>query len=1108
MAINNLFFTLTPEKFAKAIAENLPEILTPAQRLQAEVILVTASSKALVIAEEKMRLQGSLPARGLDSPLSSVTRTAMTEKYLYDYVFAADEAAVAYIAQPQTFTSTAHPSFARTRNLKIAGNPLVTKLASFTLDDLEKIAKTGKLSNENRQDVNPILSDISNNLKVRENKRTRQDELQETALDPIPEIIAADREQLKIIKQRSGEKFSNTAQLRAVSAMLPEFNNWFLDGDGKRTVHVFDAEYAIPAVKAETLEAYRSTLSEVEKRTNNTELSRVLGQIYGKIDLYEEVSELASNRMNALNELHAAKNFDPYNIEAVDRYNNALAEAEAESLKYKNKLSAKIAGSMVRNILTSDDTAELKDTLERVLTAHYEGEKKLPDDLVEVAESIYISMHHRGNYASKLQRRENARQYQEVLEYLVGNNREFEKALCEKLGVEQKNIHRTLKNPDRYLEAVNLVAESALSPEDSMNIRGAFFESYKQVAGKLAGFDEDEKYIVIPLEDRELLTLDALGHFRMANLYPEAFKAGFITAEYAQPDITILRTGDQNQIKEEVVRLAEADSLLQIAFAYAMGAEKTKIIPLHEDPATMRYASDAKSNLLKNKVYQEYLQQFMGVQTIADAEQKCSRKLDSEGKIAAMMAYEVLAQEGISEKEMQERGLDIKMLKRTRVLIGPDDMQACSDNTKRAGAIGLELADLSVRETKLAFCANPLQIEGEAFVVISPKYYGQGGSMMRATGVPMDVTQATWQGEHLMWLTALAIAFENSNRMFSRLAMRHGVETDERILENAANTVSANISNTLGVPGHLPKTNERELLFGAMQEYIGDTRDNSRCDAYLKKYGISVPNWSARPDNKTESTSIFNPGRAIGVAGQMMRLMNNIISTEKIFDVGSKGAGKGEITEASAKEIREWLSKDGTLQQIMASGAFMANIVDPAKVWSSHGMALTKNEQGAATITDKNGNRVALEKLVEAFDKGVNSYKDPNGATFDAADLYLADLTCQHITLEKGLLAVYKKPSLIDLFEPEHQGTVAYYKELHERMIDLIDQYKGKKGPDADFAKGIYYILFESGPQIYPQPGVLQARRCGYEREVTTSAQAVDGLQSGSRISSVPVELL
>ena len=60
MAINNLFFTLTPEKFAKAIADNLPETLTPAQRLQAEVVLVTASSKALVIAEEKMRLANHL----------------------------------------------------------------------------------------------------------------------------------------------------------------------------------------------------------------------------------------------------------------------------------------------------------------------------------------------------------------------------------------------------------------------------------------------------------------------------------------------------------------------------------------------------------------------------------------------------------------------------------------------------------------------------------------------------------------------------------------------------------------------------------------------------------------------------------------------------------------------------------------------------------------------------------------------------------------------------------------------------------------------------------------------------------------------------------------
>lgn len=1106
MAINNLFFTLTPEKFAKAIADNLPETLTPAQRLQAEVVLVTASSKALVIAEEKMRLTGSggLPARAVDSPLSSVTRTAMTERYLYEYVFAGNEAAVADIVQTQTFTSTAHPSFARTRDLKVASNQLVVKLAEFTLNQLQNISETGRLSQEDTEDLSNVLSGVSSNLKVRENKRSRQGELQETVLDLIPVFIAADEEQLKIIKQRSGEKFSNTAQLRAVSAMFPEFNNWFLDGDGKRTVHVFDAEYAIPAVKGETLEAYTGTLSEVAKRTNNRELLRVLEEISKRIELYEDLKQLASDRMDALNELHAAKNYDPYDVGAVDRYNNALREAEATSLAYKEKLNSELNGLKVRHILMGDDTTALKDTLEKVLTAHYEGKKKLPDDnIVGVAESIYISMHHRGNYASKLQRRENARQYQDVLEYLVGNSREFEKTLCERMKIEQSNVQRALKNPQRYLEAVNLVAESAVSPEDSMGIRAAFLGSYKQVAGKLAGFDEAGEYVVIALEDRELLTLDALGHFRMAHLYPEAFKAGFITAEYAQPDITILRTGDQKQIKEEVVRLAEADSLLQIAFACALGAEKTKIIPLHEDPATMRYASEAKSNLLKNKVYQEYLQQFMGVQTIADAEQKCLRKLDADGKITAMMAYEVLAQEGISEKEMQKRGLDIEMLKRTRVLIGLDDMQACSDNTKRAGAIGLELAELSVRETKLAFCANPLEIEGEAFVVISPKYYGQGGSMMRATGVPMDVTQATWQGEHLMWLTAEAIAFENSNRMFSRLAMRHGVETDERILENAANTVSANISNKLGVPGHLPKTNERELLFGAMQEYIGDTRDNSRCDAYLKKYGISVPNWSARPDNKTESTSIFNPGRAIGVAGQMMRLMNNIISTEKIFDVGSKGAGKGEITEASAKEIREWLSKDGTLQQIMASGAFMANIVDPAKVWSSHGMALTKNEQGAATITDKNGNRVALEKLVEAFDKGVNSYKDPNGATFDAADLYLADLTCQHITLEKGLLAVYKKPSLIDLFEPEHQGAVAYYKELHERMIDLIDQYKGKKGLDADFAKGIYYILFESGPEIYPQPGVLQARRYP---EVTSTANEVQGLKA--RISSPSIELL
>jgi hypothetical protein len=990
-----------------------------------------------------------------------------------------------------------------------------------------------KLPDNRTGRVKQILAEMKDLMQPRK-KRTRREELQETALDLIPNAMDAASEQMRISKQRKkslgnyglegadvqvedyerevdGEtrkgklytitggtvkeyEFSDVKQLQAFAATLPEFNNWFLDGDGKRTCHVYDAEVAAPAVKRATYQQYNRLLEKLPDRFDGLDVASWRRRIKRTVDVLKDVEELAAARMdafNAVDEAYKAYNEDKYDKDLRQAYKEALAVAEKASQKYMKKLHGitDIDGRSVREILTGDDMSELRQQLGTALEKIYSNKEHTERPYKHAAEDLFVKLTKYGNYAVHMQRRENAQQYKEVFEYLVQNTPEIVKKLAFELHVDEGEVLADIRsNAEFYAKSVEVVAKSAADVNDPLNMREAIFNAYKRLAHKLEKRvkADDEKVVMQPLEERESLALDALGCYNMGRIYPELFKGGYVIAEFAQPDIDVLREGSDEQIRSEVVKLARSDVLLQVAFANAMGTPGSAIIPLHEDPATMKYSPDAQAVLREEPILSYFMKQ-MGVANGKDAEAKALRYIDESGKPQLLTAYQNLKRLGASDQEMAKKGLDVAALKNSYVLEAPFDMEACSDNNKRSSTMGSEEAEQSIRDKTIAASRHPISLDGKQYVIVKPKYMGQGGAIARATKIALDTQQATWQGEQLSALNPKSIAHMAQNNMLGRLYLTQEAalgHTPSEKLYDISSERPIHTGNALGLPGTSITKEERELMDETIKARIASTRDDKRYNDFLVKYGEPAPNYSARPDAKGTKKETFNSGRAIGIAAKEAGIWSNVIGIAEMFDVGKRGRGKGQITNDSAQEVRQWNHKDPYIQHMLTAGALVANFVNLKEKWA-RGNIEYREHDGEVTLTKK-GVTVPLEVLQIAYDKKQAEYKDPqSGVVFDGGDLVMAHLTEQFHRLKKGLLAVYPgKKDLLDLFDKEHQPTIIAYKELYDDILQRLRETKpGKDEPkskDRELLEGAYYVLFESGNGIFPMDSLLE--RSMYER--------------------------
>jgi hypothetical protein len=1140
------FFTLSQAKLAEVLQASMPmDDLTPDQQLYAKALLLHIASDSVNTMHEDARLGGQLAARML-SPAYSMARVGQYEDMLYALIEKGDVEAVKSTTKRQKITSTAHPNFSRSRALVQKSAELASELSSFTRQEQAALETQGELPAGRAARVNEMLSEMKALIEPRQ-KRTRRDELQETALDIIPVAMKAASQQVEIFKKRksllggdpannpisieeterevdgrtrkvkvissSGEtkpmEFSSLKQLESVAALFPEYNNWFLDGDGKRTCHVYDAELAVPAVKRATYKEYLELLKKLPDKLGDFDTVNWRRKLARTIDVLKEVEALAAVRMDAFNQLHEAHkayNEDTQDIELRAAYRDALELAEQASVNYLNKLhsTTSIEGKTVIQLLKADDANPLRSQLAEQLESAYAGRASMQKPHKEAAEDLYMKLTAYGNYAVHMQRRENAVQYREVFEFLVQNNLEIKKLLAKSLNIEEAEILARLEDPETFSRAVEVLSVSAMDANDPLGVRESVFASYKRVANKLEKVIKktgdtsviDTKALVMkPLQDREFLALDALGCYNMSRLYPEAFEGGFVIAEFGQPDIDVLREGTQDDIRDEVVRLARTDMLLQAMFSHAMGAQDAAIIPLHEDPATMKYAPDAQAALRKPPLM-DYLLKWAGADTPEGAQKNARRYIDTSGEPQLLTAYQNLQRFGCTDEELVKHGHDIDALKNTYVLEGPDDMEACSDNNKRSSTMGSEEAEQSIREKAIKASLHSVPIGDAKYVILKPKYLGQGGAMARSTKVPLDAQQATWQGEQLSSLTPKSIAYMAYNNTLGRLYLSqeaaHGGKPSDKLSELASER-PYHIGNMLGFPGSGVTSGERELMDATINARITSTRDDPRYNTFLQKYGEPAPNYSARPNAKGNRPETFNSGRAIGIAAKEAGIWSNVIGISEMFDFGKKGSGKGEITEASAADIRRWMKKDFYIQHMLTAGALVANFVNLEEKWA-RGDIQYQEDAGGITLTKKNAT-VSLETLKAAYDSPkTKEYKDPKtGVVFDAGDLVMAHLTDQFHKLKKGLHAVYPgKKDLIDLFDKSHQPAILAYKGLYDEVLKRLRETKKVRKSladktseeytdtdrrmlkDRELLEGTYYVMFESGEGIFPIPSLLE----------------------------------
>src|SRR5262249_23674796 len=150
-----------------------------------------------------------------------------------------------------------------------------------------------------------------------------------------------------------------------------------------------------------------------------------------------------------------------------------------------------------------------------------------------------------------------------------------------------------------------------------------------------------------------------------------------VIAEFAQPNLKVLRQHDDASIRNEVERVAKNDLLLQLAFSHAMGAPNIEIIPLHEDPATMQHAASIQG-MIRDKLWKNkspLLDQMLGWMQIdknkpSSADQQALRYIDADGRPQKMTAYQYMQQLGFSDTELGSRGLVKKTLQDSYVLEG------------------------------------------------------------------------------------------------------------------------------------------------------------------------------------------------------------------------------------------------------------------------------------------------------------------------------------------------------------------------------------------------------------------------------------------------------
>lgn len=1042
--------------------------LSEGQRQFLRSWIFAAASYATELGEERRRLSGGgLPIRTAPK-MSSFVFSNEAESRLYGGILNGGMSAeiARQQMQPQDIVLTTHPNFSQKTELARLTPKVIKALSGLSNEDFVEMARGGESAQAvvakllgNRQ-FQKDMAEAMEHLKPR-TQRNRAAELDEATLELIPRAYEGNTEEVAIMLKRArmvGVKLEGKQgareinqdvslsfeQVQALASLTSNYSTWFTDGDGKRTSHAWDNEYAIPAIKAASMERFIKDLQELKSDVSHLpvaeEVDQVVGKLQKNLERVEAVRDAARERMLALTRLqsYADEHGSGQTRDEVTDMQGTLREAAQKAgMKYR----ALIMDEDVRSALLSNASDQVLAVAKQLKEAVGRGEVRFPKITSHFDEATPLSKldgliirASKGDFPMKIERRENANQHKYAVRYFLealSNAGHFKKLVALNVPGTQPPQHLTendLKGAMRattpgdedrlriVLEAIDDLAARSHKNPSSLSatetellevLRSTLENSYKTTRYNIEpNYEHVPDAMPMELERHKSVFLDDVSPFFLSGkLYGDAFKR-VIIAEAGSPANTMLAQGVQDKIRKEAVLRDSNDVLTANVFKNLLGS-KVDVVPLYEDPDAILHTPSMLANKLRKPVYYDAL----GID-FSKAPERTLKHMD--GK--EISAYDFMHAQGYSDAQMTARNLNIADLKEAMVYVGPHKMLANSDSAKRGTLAASTLNQISLVECYEAAARNLVKSDdGKKYMYVNQIYLGQGGALARTTGTDAMVNTITEQGQHPTFTTGSYSAMKSVLRAVSRLVLRNanyenglgGVE-DVHKLRIAKDTMA--LGNPYAFRMDVDSMQQlKQAALKAIRVRIRGTRDDikvpangnggdseevsTRYEEMLKKYGEDfIANYSARPAAKGSKPD-FVGIRAIGLAGKEFGFFSNIVGVSEMFDFKSDGH------LSNLNLMAKLYTSDPSVKHNFDAAAYTANLAHKTMplVWKKGGVEMSVNAAGDIELT-KEGQTAKLSDVAAAYRANELSFNN-----FDAADLSLANVHQQTVNFVSGL---------------------------------------------------------------------------------------------------------
>lgn len=787
------------------------------QKIYAKNWLFAVSSYAAELYEENQRLHGATPARAIPKASSVLFSTEAEQKFYGDLLSGKmSDADARRHYNPQDIVFTTHPNFSSKANLAALNHDVIKdilKLPPKLMGELAQGQPDAVANLVEYMKTAPLgqhLLAATKEMTPRKH-RNREDEMNEATVALIPRLYDGLNEEVTIMLKRAasaGVKVPKTLsfnQVKSMANLTTDNSTWFTDGDGKRTSHAWDNDYAIPAIKVAAMAGYMSDLQKIKDdighRTDvSAKIDTLMADMGPKIEKVAKFRDAAAKRMLALTALqaHADERGGPVPREDVRKLTRDLRRKAREAdTAYRTMIIDPVTRAMIpemREALTADFGAKVMELAEllkaeeakgvefRKIDSHFNSATPLS------AVDALIIKAAKGDYPMQIERRENANQHKEGMRLFmkaIGYNGVDEELVG--FSVPGTNTQLTMQDisearrastgeGEKYLRKVLEVVDDLAS----QNRKGQLVGKDKVIADKLEKILHNvyrvtadqatpalEDAMPLELGIEESVFLDGVSPLFISGKHGRGAYRRIIIAEAGSPPNEMLAKNNEHEVMPEA-KIRDGNDILTLNIFKNLLKSNVDIVSLYEDPAAILHTPAMLANKLQNPQYHDALGLDM-----TKADEKTLR--NPKGK--EITAYQFMKQQGYSDENMAERKMNIKELKKAYVYVGPHKMLANSDSAKRGTLAASILNQISVIESYEEGSKNLVEGPGgKKYMFINQTYLGQGGALARTTGTDSLINTITEQGQHATMTTGVYTAMKSVLRGTTRLVAKQEQE--------------------------------------------------------------------------------------------------------------------------------------------------------------------------------------------------------------------------------------------------------------------------------------------------------------------------------------------